>query len=247
MDIDPDHPGLETFAIQQNNPTLLATALYESGTGKMIKKWYSTGAVDVGRGIALDMDPAHRGCEFYSTQPGIFDCQGGQIFANNIWPPEGLWWDADLSREFIDGAGSGAMAPVVNKFDPNSGTAGRMYSIYNDNGGVHQAYGGRPAFWGDILGDWREELVLVANDYSELRVYVTKLAATNRIYCLMQNPQYRCQATCKGYYQACYVDYFLGTDMPPPAPPPVSNAKLVWHGDGTNVWDAATTANWFTN
>jgi autotransporter-associated beta strand protein len=247
MDIDPDHPGLETFAIQQDNPTLLATVLFESGTGKMLKKWYSSGVVDVARGIAADIDPNHRGCEFYSTQPGIFDCKGNQIFANSIWPPEGLWWDADLSREFIDGAGSGALAPVVNKFDPTSGTAGRLYTIYNDNGGVHQAYGGRPAFWGDILGDWREELVLVANDYSELRVYVSKIQATNRLYCLMQNPMYRDQCTCKGYYQASYVDYSLGTGMPVPAPPPISNAKLIWHGDGTNVWDAATTANWFTN
>jgi hypothetical protein len=48
-----------------------------------------------------------------------------------------------LSREFVDGAGSGGLAPVVNKFDPNSGTSGRMYTIYNDNGGVHQQYGGR--------------------------------------------------------------------------------------------------------
>jgi autotransporter-associated beta strand protein len=246
-DIDPDRPGLEMFSIQQLNPTLLATALIDMGSGAIIKKWYSGGITDVGRGIALDMDPNHRGCEFYSTQPGIFDCKGNQIFANSIWPPEGLWWDADLSREFIDGAGSGALAPVVNKFDPNSGTAGRMYTIYNDNGGVHQAYGGRPAFWGDILGDWREELVLVANDYSELRVYVSKLTATNRLYCLMQNPAYRDQCTCKGYYQASYVDYFLGNQMPPPPPPPVSNAKLVWRGDGTNAWDAATTANWFTN
>ncbi len=56
-DIDPDRPGLETFAIQQNNPTMLATALYESGNGKMIKKWYSSSITDVGRGIALDINP----------------------------------------------------------------------------------------------------------------------------------------------------------------------------------------------
>ena len=111
MDIDPDHPGLETFAIQQDNPSLLATVLFESGTGKMLKKWYSSGVVDVARGIAADIDPNHRGCEFYSTQPGIFDCKGNVIFANSIWPPEGLWWDADLSREFIDGAGCGRAGP----------------------------------------------------------------------------------------------------------------------------------------
>ncbi len=244
-DIDPDRPGLEMFSIQQNNSTLLATAFIDMGSGSIIKKWYSAGVADVGRGTTLDLDPNHRGLEFYSTQPGIFDCKGNQIYANNIWPPEAIWWDADLSRELEDGAGSGALNPVINKFAPNSGTAGRIYSIYNE--GVHQQYGGRAAFWGDILGDWREELVLVANDYSELRVYTTKIPATNRLYCLMQNPQYRCQATCKGYYQASYVDYYLGNDMPVPAPPPLSNAKLVWRGTSGNVWNEATTASWFTN
>jgi autotransporter-associated beta strand protein len=246
MDIDPDHPGLETFAIQQNNGSLLATALYESGTGKMLKKWYMGAVGDVSRGVALDMDPNYRGCEFYSTQPNIYDCKGNVIFTNTIWPPEGIWWDADLCREFEDGPNSGATSPVINKYSPSTHSAGRLYSIYSE--GVHQAYGGRAAFWGDIFGDWREELVLVANDYSEIRIYTTKLAATNRLYCLMQNPQYRDQATCKGYYQASYVDYYLGDGMQPPAPPPVSNARLVWRGDGTNnVWNTATTANWFTN
>ena len=244
-DIDPDRPGLEMFSIQQNNSTLLATAFIDMGSGAIIKKWYSAGVADVGRGTTFDMDPNHRGLEFYSTQPGIFDCKGNQIYANNIWPPEAIWWDADLSRELEDGAGSGALNPVINKFDPNSGTAGRVYSIYNE--GVHQQYGGRAAFWGDILGDWREEIVLVANDYSELRVYTTKIPATNRLYCLMQNPAYRVQCTCKGYYQASYVDYFLGNQMPPPPPPPVSDARLVWRGTSGNVWDAAATANWFTN
>ncbi len=230
-DIDPDRPGLEMFSIQQLNPTLLATALIDMNSGAIIKKWYSGGITDVGRGTTFDMDPSHRGLEFYSTQPGIFDCKGNQIFANNIWSPEALWWDADLGRELYDGAGSGAINPIINKYNPSNGNVDRLFTMYNDGGvggayTIHNAYGGRAAFWGDILGDWREELVLVANDYSELRVYTTKITATNRLYCLMQNPAYRDQATCKGYYQASYVDYFLANEMPPPTPP-VSDAKLV--------------------
>ena len=244
-DMDPDRPGLEMFSIQQNNPTLLATALIDMGSGSIIKKWYSGGIADVGRGIALDLNPNYRGVEFYSTQPGTFDCKGNEIWPANLWPPEALWWDADLSREFEDGAGSGALNPVVNKYDLNAHTNSRIYTIYSE--GVHQAYGGRAAFWGDILGDWREEIVLPANDYSELRVYTTKLTATNRIYCLMQNPGYRVQATCKGYYQASYVDYYLGNDMPAIPVPPLSDAAIVWRGDGVNIWDDNTTANWLTN
>ncbi len=251
-DIDPDRPGLEMFSIQQLNPTLLATAFIDMNNGSIIKKWYSSVITDVGRGTTLDLDPAHRGLEFYSTQPGIFDCKGNQIFANNIWPPEALWWDADLGRELYDGAGSGAINPIITKYNPSNGNVDRLFTMYNDgstNGAytIHNAYGGRAAFWGDILGDWREELVITANDYSELRVYTTKIQATNRLYCLMQNPAYRDQCTCKGYYQASYVDYFLGNEMPPPPTPPVSSAKLVWHGDGVNVWDTAATANWRTN
>ncbi|MGC4075159.1 MAG: autotransporter-associated beta strand repeat-containing protein [Nibricoccus sp.] len=243
-DLNPNWPGLETYAIQQNNPSLLATAYYSSDTGVMFKKWYAPGIVDVGRGIALDMDPNYYGSELYSTQPGIFDANGTKIFTNNIWAPEGLWWDGDLSREFLDGAGSGALSPVVNKFNPATGNADRIYTIYSDNGGVHQAFGGRAAFWGDILGDWREEIVLVNNSFTELRIYTTTISAPNRLYTLMQNPQYRTQATTKGYVQSSYVDYHLGTGMTPPPPAPIATAKLFWQGGAgaANTWSTSTAA-----
>jgi fibronectin-binding autotransporter adhesin len=240
-DIDPDRPGLETFAIQQYNPTMLATALYDSGTGAMIRKWYAGYQTDVGRGIALDISSAHKGYEFYSTQPGIFSAKGQRIYENSVWAPEGLWWDGDLGREFIDGAGSGALSPVVNKFNAGGGYTDRLYSIYNE--GVHQSYGGRPAFWADILGDWREEIVFMANSYSELRIYTTTTAATSRLYTLMHNPQYRCQATTKGYVQASYVDYYLGYGMSAAVPPPpMLPSTLTWSGG--NTWDIGASSSW---
>lgn len=245
-DIDPERPGLEMFAIQQNNSTLLATSLQDLQSGVLFKKWYSGSVVDVGRGVTLDMTPSYRGCEMFSTQPGIFNRQGTQIYANNIWAPEALWWDADVLREFEDGAGSGALNPVINKFNPATGGADRLYTLYNEDGWCHQAYGGRAALWGDLFGDWREEFMVVANDYNSVRIYTTKLPATNRIYCLMQNPTYRVQCTYKGYYQASYVDYYLGHDMPAVPVPPVSDAAFVWRGGLSSVWDH-TTANWLTN
>ncbi|MES2439513.1 MAG: autotransporter-associated beta strand repeat-containing protein [Verrucomicrobiota bacterium] len=249
-DIDPDRPGLENFIIQQNNGTGLATALFDPGNGNMIKKWYAGGVVDVGRGVVADMDAAARGCEFFSTQPGIYNAKGTQIYGSQPFPPEAIWWDADLSREFVATVGSTAESPAISKFNPaNPGNFSRIYTIYNETApGVYQAYGGRPAFWGDILGDWREELLCVANDNSELRIYTPKTASTARIYTLMHNPQYRCQQTTKGYAQASYVDYFLGNGMTPPPPSPMVDAKLAWRGGtGTTVWDAAITPSWLNN
>lgn len=244
-DIDPDRPGLENFIIQQNNGSGLATAFYDAGTGEMVKKWYAGSIVDVGRGIALDITAAHKGCEMYSTQPGIFNAKGRQIYANNVWAPEGLWWDGDLGREFIDGAGSGALNPVINKFNASTGGTDRVWSLYSDWGdySTHQAYGGRPAFWGDILGDWREEIVLVQSDYAALRIYTTTHTASRRLYTLMHNPQYRCQATTKGYVQASYVDYYLGFGMPSAVPPPpMTSTDLTWSAGTT--WDSGSSSSW---
>jgi autotransporter-associated beta strand protein len=246
-DINPDRPGLENYIIQQNNPSFLATAFYDAGTGQMIKKWYATDVVDVGRGIAQDLNSTHKGYEMYSTQGGIYNAKGEQIYANNVWAPEGLWWDTDLLREFIDGAGNGALNPVINKFNQTSGGTDRVWTLYNDFGNysTSQAYGGRPAFWGDILGDWREELVLVTSDYTALRIYTPTSVATNRLYTLMHNPAYRTQATTKGYVQSSNVDYYLGVGMTTPPPPPMVKATLSWSpGSGASTWDSASTAAW---
>ncbi|QJE98692.1 autotransporter-associated beta strand repeat-containing protein [Luteolibacter luteus] len=246
-DIDPDRPGLETYIIQQNNPSGLATALFDSANGSFIKKWYAGAVVDVGRGVISDMDSAHKGYEMFSTQAGIFNAKGEQIYSAQPFPPEAIWWDADLGREFIATVGSTAESPAISKFNPAS-PAGltRLYTIYNETPpGVYQAYGGRPAFWGDILGDWREELLCVANDNSELRIYTTKLDASNRVYALMHNPQYRCQATTKGYVQASYTDYYLGHGMTVPQPPPMVQADLAWRGGaGSSQWDLGATSAW---
>ena len=173
-DMDPERPGLETYAIQQNNSTLLATALYEAGTGRMIKRWYTATVADIGRGDSGDFDPRYLGVESFSTDAGMYDAKGNRIpNAGHPFPTLGIWWDADLRREFMSGAGSTLESPTIDKWsfteaNPD-GVNVRQYSIYNE--GVHQGYGGRPSFIGDILGDWREETMLVANDYSELRIY----------------------------------------------------------------------------
>ncbi|RYD19856.1 MAG: hypothetical protein EOP88_17395, partial [Verrucomicrobiaceae bacterium] len=134
-----------------------------------------------------------------------------------------------------------------SKFNPaNPAGPARIYTIYNETPpGVYQAYGGRPQFWGDILGDWREEYLCVANDNSELRIYTPKTASVTRLYTLMHNPQYRMQTTTKGYAQASYVDYYLGTGMTPPQPPPMVGADLLWRGgSGTTTWDNGSTTSW---
>ena len=44
----------------------------------------------------------------------------------------------------------------------------------------------------DILGDWREEIVLCdAEDPSKLHIYTTTIPTEHRLYTLMHDPMYR--------------------------------------------------------
>ena len=47
------------------------------------------------------------------------------------------------------------------------------------------------ALTADLFGDWREEVIWRAADNTSLRIYSTTIPATNRIYTLMHDPQYR--------------------------------------------------------
>ncbi|MCP5543262.1 MAG: autotransporter-associated beta strand repeat-containing protein [Akkermansiaceae bacterium] len=239
-DIHPLRPGLETFIIQQTNPTFLATAYMDSSTGEFYRRWYSNSLVDVARGLAIDMDPNHLGMEMFSTQPGIFNADTTEVFSNSIFPFEGLWWDGDTGREFIMGPNSGSTSPAIEKFNPATGGNTRLYVNGNNiySWSVHNAYGGRPAFWGDILGDWREELVLTKNDYSGLRIFSSNTPAQDRRRTLMHNAQYRVQTTTKGYVQGSYVDYYLGFETTEDPPPPIDDTDHTWVG-ASPVFDAS--------
>jgi len=239
-DLDPDRPGFECFAIQQD--AALGSLIYDGSTGKAIRKWYLNTPGDPSRGDAGDVDANFRGAEVWSIMPNIWTCKGGLIGRHGIFPSRGIWWDRDLQREIYSGAGSGLYAPVINKINSNHDET-RIYSIYNE--GVTQGYGGFPPFSGDLLGDWREEVVLDTSDRTQIRIYSTKTPAENRFYTLMQNPAYRVGATCKGRTGGISPDYYLGGGMAPVPPPPMVASDVVWKGGAaSNIWDVDTTANW---
>lgn len=221
-DFDPDRPGLEVYAIQQNNPTLLGAAYYDAATGRILNRYYMDSVGDVGRGDAGDYDPDHKGIEFFSTLSGMYNCKGEMIYPEHPFPTLGIWWDGDLRREFFVGVGSSGQSPALEKWNYQTRSSDLFLPrLYNDGGSYNIIcpWAGRPPFLGDILGDWREELVLETQNHSELRIYTTTLLTTHRLYTLMHNPYYRVDVTHKGYTVTTYTDYYLGEGMNPPPQP----------------------------
>lgn len=226
-DIDPERPGLETFSIQQNAPDMLGQILFDAGTGEAIKKWYLPAVGDVGRGECMDLDPSHIGWEMFSTMDGyqMYDAKGDKIEGKyGYFPTEGLWWDGDLGRERVDTPdGNGENAMIV---DYNSG---RLYEMAKESGWTVKSINGkRGIFWGDIIGDWREELVLnrVTNGVNTGIIgFSTDIATSiDNIYCLQEDPHYRTDCTTRGYYQTPNPGFYLGYNMPRPQLPPCMKA-----------------------
>lgn len=243
-DIDPDRPGLEHFFIQQTN--IMGMGYFDAATGEMIKSFYMPAVADVGRGSCAAFVPGKRGLQFFSTMYNYQMYDGkGNIIPNTfgMFPAEAIWWGPDLNRWLASPIGSSGHNIAFNKINSaGTGFERVLPNFYNEGGSYYlMAYGaGRPAFWGDILGDWREEMVLARRDSTGFAVVSTWDETSHRIYCLMQNPAYRCQTTAKGYYQSPDVDYYMASDMPQPPVAPVQKADLyytasAWINDDNNA------------
>lgn len=231
-DIDPDRPGLEVYAIQQSN--LLGQLIYDAATGKHLKEWFLPTIGDVGRGRCVDVDPDHKGYEVYSTMANLYDCKGNVIKAGDTpFPHECIWWDGDLQREQLSAAGGNGYDTNV-MIDKYSGT--RLLEIAKlSNWTVHTGWGNRPAFIGDMVGDWREEVILMkqtTETSTGIIGYSTDIPTEYSFYTLQEDPHYRLDCTTRGYYQMPCTGFYLGGDMPYPPLPPTMVADLRWN-DGT--------------
>ena len=230
-DIDPERPGLECFAVQQDNPTQLSYVLFDPVTGQMLWRRYSSGMVDNGRGNIGSLDSGYTGMQVWSAAGGTLADQFGNPISTG--QPSScnfsIWWDGDPLRETLD-------RQIVEKW---KGSPARQLTGYNFESASYSWRDAVP-FYGDILGDWREEIVTASGDDTKLVIFSTTKAATSRYYTLLQDPQYRNDLTIKGYMQSHHPGFYFGQNMPRPPRAPVWNGDLTWVGNAAgNVWVTA--------
>ena len=218
-DLDPSRPGFEVFGIHENEEATVAlktpgAALYDARTGQIL--WGLLPGGDVGRGLAADIDPRHRGAEFWTNAgAGLLDVRGGRIGEAPTSANFAIWWDADPLREILD-------SNWIAKWDWTSGALVRLLTATGaaSNNGTKST----PALAADILGDWREEVIWRAEDNESLRIYTTTVPAADRLYTLMHDPQYRMAIAWQnvGYNQPPHPSFFIGDAMKPPPHPRIS-------------------------
>ncbi len=237
--LDPNRAGLQGYGIQQDNIDGLIEYYYDAGTGKIIWKHSTINVGDAARGEAGDIDPRTPGYEAWSFS-GLYNAPANKyITSSTPYPNFRIWWDGDvLSENYNDGK--------IEKWDYASSTVSRSLTAWNYESATGSDRAA-PMFYGDIMGDWREEVVMASSDYSKLVIFTSPIATNVRLYTLAQNPEYRNSMTVKGYLQSHMLDYYLGSGMTTPPTPPIQTAKSVWKGNSTNnVWDEST-SNWMVN
>ncbi len=214
-DLDPGRPGLEVFDIHEKPRHPVGAEFRDAGTGALI---WGKPSPDVGRGIAIDIDPRHPGCESWASGAGlsgVWDVHGRTI--SNKKPRScnfGVWWDGDLLREILD-------RTVITKWDWQAETEHPLLSAKGcaANNGTKA----NPALCADILGDWREEVVWRTADNQKLRIHVSTIPTTHRMITLLHDPTYRISIALQnvGYNQPSHPGFFLGHGMSPPPRPAI--------------------------
>ncbi len=164
---------------------------------------------DVGRCLAADIDPTNYGVEMWSSgSDGIRNLKGERIApkGRNLSINMAVWWDGDLSRELLD-------RTAITKYNPQRQEAERIASFE----GVLSNHGskGVPALAADIVGDWREEVVLRTSDHSALRIYLTPHPTSYRFHTFLEDPIYRISVATQNvaYCQPTQTGFYFGSDL----------------------------------
>jgi rhamnogalacturonan endolyase len=223
-DFYPDRPGLELFLITENEDDTVrfqtpGVGIHDARTGKAI--WTHSPGVDVGQGMIADIDPRHRGAEAWGGPGGLRNSHGEEIGPKPRSTTWALWWDGDLLRELYGGAS-------VTKWNWETGMEERIFTPEGRGVGLG------PNLAADLLGDWREEIIVAAPDRQSLRLYTTTIPTRHRLYTLMHDPQYRLSIAWQNvvYNKPPHNGFYLGEGMSSPSRP---NIRLVGKGEAISV------------
>ena len=224
-DFDPYTPGLEVYACIENSP-YWGNSFRNATTSKVYH--HHQGGRDDGRAMCGNF------CNTYPGAIGISNTEGfistvkyegiSGLSGDGVHNSMRIYWDGDLCEESYAGN-------AIAKF-------GSWDAIYTCTGGLtNNGTKNTPCFQGDILGDWREEIIM-RTESNNIRIYSTPSSTKWRNYSLWYDHQYRNAMVWQmcGYNQPPHTSYFLGEmEGITIAPPPLTTTGRTTLADGASV------------
>ncbi|QIU94576.1 rhamnogalacturonan lyase [Bacteroides faecium] len=202
---DPSRKGLQVWDCHENKRD--GSTYRDAATGEILLQIKSN--TDVGRCMAADIDPTHPGVEMWSgDSQGIRNVKG-EIIAprmRNMPMNMAVWWDGDLLREMLD-------KNVITKYDWKNKKFVQLAKFEGalSNNGTKA----NPCLQGDIIGDWREEVLLRSEDNTSLRLYVSTIPTEYRFHTFLEEPIYRISIATQnvGYNQPTQPGFYFGPEL----------------------------------
>lgn len=254
-DLCPDRPGLEIMMPHEESP--FGYDVHDATTGDTLVS--ATSAADNGRGLAADFIPANRGFEFWSSAESVIrDCATGkQVLDKKPDTNFRIYWSGDPYDQTFDGrydSNTQKCAPRIRTYNSASGNITTLQEFASfGSPSTCNTTKATPCLQADILGDWREELIMFEyeSDWSSptcrILIYSTPQPTNYKVPCLMEDHLYRMGVAWQNssYNQPPHLGYylpdFLGVDgatyrtqvtsyapeAKPAAPKPTGEEKLV--------------------
>lgn len=202
---DPSSRKLQVWDCHENKRD--GSSFRDAATGEVLFQVKSNS--DVGRALAADIDPTSRGVEMWSLASGGIRNIKGEVInpsIRGISVNMACWWDGDLSRELLNGT-------EISKYNPGTGVVDQIFDCDEcvRNNGTKST----PVLAADIIGDWREEVILRTSDNQNLRIYVSPHETNYRFHTFMQDPVYRISVATQNvaYNQPTQPGYYFGSDL----------------------------------
>ena len=149
------------------------------------------------------------GCEFYYYQGNIIKADGTDTDISTKGIKGGcamaIWFDGSLTRQQMEDN-------IINSM-----ASGRTFTIWKHGMSSTNGTKGNPGWYGDFLGDWREEIIFPDETKLKcIKIFSTWYPSTYKFPYLMSDHNYFMQTIHQqvGYNQPNHIGgYFLGNGM----------------------------------
>ena len=200
----PDRDGLQVWHCLESGKTMVA--LHDAKDGSVIWKKEGSSDNDTGRCLVADIDPDSPGCEFWWAGSNAYSQTGQKDLG---YQPSScnmvIWFDGGLSRQLIN-------ENIIN----NDRAGGRTFTMYRWSEHFINGSKSNPSWYGDMLGDWREEVIVPDGTLVDhLKIFSTWYPTDHRFPWLMTDHTYwmQCLNENIGYNQPTQLGYYLGSDL----------------------------------
>ncbi len=202
----PEREGLQMFHCLETGKTMVA--LHDARDGSVIWKKDGSSDNDMGRCLVGDFFPEYPGCEFFYYQGNYIQQDGTETSINTKGQKGGcgmaVWFDGNLSRQLIEDN-------IIQ-----SPKYGRTFTMYRYSETFINGTKSNPCWYGDLVGDWREEIILPdATRLADIKIFSTWYPTTHKFPWLMTDHCYwmSCLNENIGYNQPTNTGYYIGSDL----------------------------------